>query len=66
MMNNLIEIDGKEIEFKCYQDGNAWCCVGPDFEDLAVSDAAFGDTRDEAIEAFAQMYVCPSDEKETT
>lgn len=49
------EIDGKEIEFKCYLDGNAWCCVGPGFENLQESTATFGDTREEAIALFAAM-----------
>lgn len=50
------KIDGKEIEFKCYQDGNSWCCVGPDFENLQESDCyAFGDTREEAIQLFSQL-----------
>jgi len=50
------EIDGKKIEFKCMKDGNAWCCVGPDFDNLQESDCyAFGDTRDEAIKAFSQL-----------
>lgn len=53
---SLTKIDGKEIEFKCYLDGNAWCCVGPDFEDLQSSDCfAFSDTREEAIKAFAAL-----------
>lgn len=47
------KIDDKEIEFRCYLDGTAWCCVGPGFENLQESFAAFGDTRAEAIALFA-------------
>jgi len=43
---------------KCYVDGNAWCCVGPDFEDLQSSDCfAFGDTYDAAIAAYGDLMV---------
>jgi hypothetical protein len=42
---------------KCYPDGNAWCCVGADFEDLQASDCfAFGDTREEAIKNYGDIY----------
>jgi len=42
---------------KCYPDGNAWCCVGADFEDLQASDCfAFGGTREEAIENYGNLY----------
>lgn len=41
---------------KCYADGNAWCCVGLDFEDLQASDCyAFGDTYDSAIKAYGDL-----------
>ena len=49
------EIDGKEIEFKCYADGNAWCCVGLGFENLQESVAVFGGTKEEAMAAFAAL-----------
>lgn len=43
---------------KCYPDGDAWCCVGPDFEDLQTSDNfAFGETRDAAIKAYGDLMV---------
>lgn len=43
---------------KCYPDGNAWCCVGLDFEDLQASDCyAFGDTYDAAIKAYGDLMV---------
>lgn len=43
---------------KCYPDGNAWCCVGPDFENLQESDCvAFGDTYDAAIAAYGDLMV---------
>lgn len=41
---------------KVYRDGNAWCCVGEGFENLQESDnAAFGDTRDEAIKNYGDL-----------
>lgn len=44
-------------KIKCYQDGNAWCCVGFEFEDLQASDCyAFGSTRDEAIKNYGDLY----------
>lgn len=46
---------------KCYPDGNAWCCVGPDFEDLQASDNyAFGDTYEAAIKAYGDLMVAPA------
>ena len=43
---------------KCYADGNAWCCVGADFEDLQASDCfAFGDSYDEAIKAYGDLMI---------
>lgn len=42
---------------RAFKDGSAWCCVGEGFEDLQVSDNyAFGDTRDEAITAYGQLF----------
>lgn len=48
---------GKEWwTIKCYPDGNAWCCVGPDFEDLQASNNyAFGDSYDAAIKAYGDL-----------
>ncbi len=43
---------------KCFPDGNAWCCVGPDFEDLQASDCfAFGGSYDEAIKTYGDLMV---------
>ena len=43
---------------KVYQDGNAWCCVGEDFEDLQASDNfAFGDTREVAIRNYGDIMI---------
>ena len=51
-----IKTDNGRVEFKCTPDGNAWCCVGAGFKNLQESDNyAFGDTRDEAINAFLVM-----------
>jgi len=32
-----------------FKDGNAWCCVFGDFQNLQESPAGFGDTSDEAM-----------------
>ena len=37
-------------EFRTFKDGDKWCAVMCDFENLQVSPAGFGDTREEAIE----------------
>lgn len=38
------------------KDGNAWCCIGEDFQNLQESENyAFGDTRDAAIEAYGKL-----------
>ena len=37
-------------EFRTFMDGDKWCAVMCDFEDLQSSPAGFGDTREEAIE----------------
>lgn len=43
-------------KIKCFQDGNAWCCVGPDFEDLQSSDCfAFGESYETAIKAYGDL-----------
>lgn len=36
--------------FHVFRDGSAWCAVGPHFIDLMKSDAAFGDTPEQAVE----------------
>lgn len=38
--------------FHIFRDGNAWCAVGPHFQDLQTSEAGFGDTPEEAHAAF--------------
>lgn len=57
--------DGYEIRFglvcpdhggprvRTFMDGNAWCCVGPDFVNLQESPAGFGATREDAMADFA-------------
>ena len=41
---------------KVFKDGDAWCCIGLDFEDLQSSDNyAFGDTRQEAIDEYEKL-----------
>lgn len=44
-----------ETTIKVFRDGNAWCAVFPDFIDLQVSDAAFGDTAEEAAK---KLFAC--------
>lgn len=51
-------VDKPWWKIKCFRDGNAWCCVGEDFEDLQESDNyAFGDTRIEAINNYGDLMV---------
>lgn len=43
---------------KVMKDGNAWCCIGEDFINLQESECyAFGDTREEAIKNYGDLYV---------
>ena len=39
----------RRITICLYMDGNAWCSVLPDFENLQESPAGFGETRADAI-----------------
>lgn len=49
-------------KIKCYPDGSAWCCVGPDFINLQASDCfAFGDTYDEAIRLYGGLMIAQRD-----
>lgn len=34
---------------RLYTDGNVWCAVGPQFRNLAMDKAGFGDTQAEAV-----------------
>lgn len=48
------EVNGKTITFKCFQDGDQYCCVGEGFENLQESNNyAFGCSFDAAIVNFA-------------
>lgn len=43
---------------KVMKDGNAWCCIGLDFENLQESDNyAFGDNREEAIWNYGALMI---------
>lgn len=43
---------------KVFKDGNAFCVVGENFENLQVSDnVAFGDTREEALENYRKIFM---------
>ena len=49
-------IKGKEITFKCFKDGDSYCCVGEGFENLQESNNyAFGECFDSAIINFSFM-----------
>ena len=57
---NTCNSDGFQKDWwniKVFQDGDAWCCVGEGFENLQESDCyAFGDSREEAIGAYGEIY----------
>lgn len=38
---------------RVFRDGNMWCAVKPDFEDIQVSPAGFGETKEKAV---AELY----------
>lgn len=43
-------------KIKVQKDGNAWCCIGIEFENLQESENyAFGDTREEAIDNYGKL-----------
>jgi len=47
---SVIKIRGNDFVFKCFADGDKFCCVGEGFVNLQESDNyAFGDSFDEAI-----------------
>ncbi len=51
-------VDRDWWKIKVYKDGNAWCCIGLDFENLQESDNyAFGDTREEAINDYGALMI---------
>lgn len=55
---NRDHIDAAWWKIKVYKDGNSWCCIGVDFEDLQASDNyAFGDTRESAIENYGKLML---------
>lgn len=48
---------------KVYADGNSWCCVGEEFEDLQASENyAFGATREEAIKNYGELMLATQKE----
>jgi hypothetical protein len=44
-------------EMRVYKDGNAWCFVLPDFENLQVSPAVFTDEGDTDIDAIYEQLL---------
>ena len=53
---SIFKVDGKDLELKCYPDGNQWCCVGAGFTNLQECDAAFANTQTEAVEKYCELY----------
>lgn len=55
---NRDHIDEPWWKIKVFKDGNAWCCIGVDFEDLQASNNyAFGETREAAIENYGRLML---------
>lgn len=53
---NNDHLDKPWWKIKVFKDGNAWCCIGEDFEDLQTSDNyAFGKTREKAIKNYGDL-----------
>ena len=47
------KVCGKDVPFKCYADGDSFCCVGEGFTNLQESsNYAFGDSFEEALANF--------------
>jgi len=49
-----VKTENGSVEFKCFPDGAAWCCVGADFINIQESDCAFGDTWQEAVDKYVE------------
>jgi hypothetical protein len=59
MINRLVGIGDSMSQrtVRYFMDGNKWCAVYEDFQDLVISPAGFGDTQEEAraeLEAVAK------------
>jgi len=55
---SMLKTDKGSIEFKCFPDGEAWCCVGAGFEDLqGSSNYSFGDSWQKAVDNFKNMMM---------
>ena len=55
---NNSHVDRPWWKVKVYQDGNAWCCVGLEFENLQESDNyAFGLTRGDSLRNYETMMI---------
>ena len=53
---NRNNLDKPWWRIKVYKDGDAWCCVGENFEDLQASDNySFGDSREAAIANYGRL-----------
>jgi hypothetical protein len=49
--NFLMRVMDVSHGFHLFMDGDAWCAVGPHFQDLATSPAGFGSTTEQAVDA---------------
>lgn len=53
---NRDHLDKEWWKIKVQKDGSAWCCVGNGFLNLQESENfAFGDTREQAIQAYGEL-----------
>lgn len=51
-------LDKEWWKIKVQKDGSAWCCIGNGFVNLQESDNfAFGDTREQAIQAYGELML---------
>lgn len=44
-----------ECSYRLFMDGDQWCCVGPEFINLQESDAGFGSTARDSLEALEMI-----------
>ena len=55
---NRDHLDQPWWKIRVFKDGDAWCCIGIDFEDLQTSDNfAFGETREDAIKNYGMLML---------
>jgi hypothetical protein len=55
---NNDHFDKEWWKIKVFKDGDEWCCIGADFENLQESDCyAFGKTREESINNYGNLML---------